>query len=245
MKTHGIHFSRAPIIEAIINLEVALPESAHDPVRSWGRLVGAEYSEANDLIEMTGEVRPAQEPQGSFKSATIGVMYRSKAVPQLFQSRINGFSFHRLAPYESWEPFRGEAKRLWNLYRSATGVHPVRRYDVRYINRLDIPAGQQLSEFFNTYPEVAKGLPQMLNGYLMRLEIPLDDFPGGVLVLQEYLVPSDKQGMVGVMLDNGFRFPVKEGISDEELWSLIESVREIKNRTFLDCLTSRMQEAIL
>jgi uncharacterized protein (TIGR04255 family) len=242
---HGLHFSRAPIIEAIINLEVALPESAHDPVRSLGSLVSPEYPEAKDVVEMTAEMRPGQEPQGSFKSATIGVMYRSTAVPQLFQSRINGFSFHRLAPYESWEPFRDEAKRLWNLYRSATGVHPVKQYAVRYINRLEIPAGQELSKFFQTYPEVAKGLPQTLSGYLMRLEMPLNDSPGGALVLQENLVPSDKQGMVGVLLDIEFRYPVKQGTSDEDLWSLIESVREVKNRTFVDCLTSRMQEMIL
>jgi uncharacterized protein (TIGR04255 family) len=116
---------------------------------------------------------------------------------------------------------------------------------VRYINRLEIPAGQELSKFFQTYPEVAKGLPQTLSGYLMRLEMPLNDSPGGALVLQENLVPSDKQGMVGVLLDIEFRYPVKQGTSDEDLWSLIESVREVKNRTFVDCLTSRMQEMIL
>jgi len=171
-------------------------------------------------------------------------MYQSKTVPQLFQARINGFSFHRLAPYESWEPFRDEAKRLWNLYRSLTGVHPIKLYSVRYINRLEIPAGQELSEFFQTYPEVSKGLPQILSGYLMRLEIPLGGISEGKLVLHEHLVQSDTKDTVSVMLDNEFQFPVGDGTGDADLWERIESVRELKNRTFVDCLTSRMQEMI-
>jgi uncharacterized protein (TIGR04255 family) len=123
-------------------------------------------------------------------------------------------------------------------------VHPIKLYSVRYINRLEIPAGQELSEFFQTYPEVSKGLPQILSGYLMRLEIPLGGISEGKLVLHEHLVQSDTKDMVSVMLDNEFQFPVGDGTEDADLWTRIESVRELKNRTFVDCLTSRMQEMI-
>ena len=50
---------------------------------------------------------------------------------QLVQARANGFTAHRLAPYEGWETFRHEARRLWDVYRQT--VRPkVARVAVRY-----------------------------------------------------------------------------------------------------------------
>jgi hypothetical protein len=50
---HGLHFSHAPIIEAIINIQVDLPETAHDRSKSLGELVTAEYPDRQDVFQMT------------------------------------------------------------------------------------------------------------------------------------------------------------------------------------------------
>ncbi|MCO6459644.1 MAG: TIGR04255 family protein [Pirellulaceae bacterium] len=75
------------------------------------------------------------------------------------QSRVNGFTFSRLAPYESWEPFRHEARRQWEVYRNRLNPQGVARIAVRCINRIDLPGDSvDLKEYFRTSPEIAPEL---------------------------------------------------------------------------------------
>ena len=46
----------------------------------------------------------------------------------------NGFVFSRLKPYEGWETFEAEAKRLWCIYRELAEPSEVQRLGVRFIN---------------------------------------------------------------------------------------------------------------
>ena len=41
-----------------------------------------------------------------------GYIFASSDERQIFQARLDGFSFSRLAPYDRWETFRDEARRL-------------------------------------------------------------------------------------------------------------------------------------
>src|SRR5262245_47703515 len=92
--------SRAPVTEAIIDFQVELPEE-----------VGL------------SELERCQDPAYPRKTALqgladhVGFLFATADEKQLFQARFDGFTMHRLAPYEGWEPFRDEARRLWNVYR--------------------------------------------------------------------------------------------------------------------------------
>jgi uncharacterized protein (TIGR04255 family) len=246
MPTTTIHFSRAPILEAIININVELPSEANSRLSLLGPAVRETYPVTRDIrqVTLTGEMKAGAFPATSASSMQMGFRFEAKAAPQSFQARVNGFSFHRLAPYESWEPFRSEARRMWNHYRAIMKPTGILGCSVRYINRLEVPLGRELSDFLSTYPQIAKGVPQSMTGFLMRADLLLEEFPGGTLVMQEHMIPSEKPGMTGIMLDNDFRVPVGESASDDAVWNLIESLRVVKNRVFVNCLTPEMQRQI-
>jgi uncharacterized protein (TIGR04255 family) len=247
LRSMALHFNKAPIIEAIINVGVPLaapPDEALAKIEALGPVVREEYPVKQTLFQttFTSELKP--EPGGTVTNVKAGLMFGSTVEPQRFQARVNGFSFHRLAPYQSWEPFRDEAKRLWAVYRKILGNAPIDACAVRYINRFTVPVGREISDFLRTYPEVAKELPQQMPSYLMRVELLLSDIPGGLLVLQQHMAPSDPPSSeMTVTLDNEFRLPAAAG-TDEGIWDLIESVRELKNKVFVNCLTAEMQERI-
>src|SRR5205807_10632047 len=93
----------------------------------------------------------------------VGFIYSSSDQKQVYQVRLDGFSFSRLAPYVSWEPFCREARRLWQLYRERLKPAAVTRLAVRYVNRLDIPGERiEIKDYLRTMPEIADGLPQTL-----------------------------------------------------------------------------------
>jgi uncharacterized protein (TIGR04255 family) len=44
-----------------------------------------------------------------------GFKFTSLNKQQILQAQIDGFTFSTLAPYDRWELFRDEARRLWEL----------------------------------------------------------------------------------------------------------------------------------
>jgi uncharacterized protein (TIGR04255 family) len=108
--------------------------------------------------------------------AQVGYDFPSGDGKQIFQARLDGFAFSRLAPYDCWESFRDEGRRLWEIYRTVAQPEVVTRIGVRYINRLDLPLQNlDFKHYLRTVPEVSPDLPQGLSGYFMQLRIPLED----------------------------------------------------------------------
>src|SRR6266487_3933496 len=119
MATLPLHFDNAPIREAIIGIQVHdLPNSIVEELGKLPQDVRDTYPKSTpmSLGRFIGEISP-QKTAASAHQNPLGLQFNSADSRQLFQARLNGFSFHRLAPYESWKPFRDEAFRLWGLYR--------------------------------------------------------------------------------------------------------------------------------
>ncbi len=239
-----VHFSKAPIVEAIINFNTRELASLTD-VDRMSAAVSTQYPKREELFELRAEVSSDKgSPRLTTGEKQTGYQFRGTDEGNVFQARTNGYSFHRLHPYDTWDTFRSEGRRLWDMYRRLVAQAPIQVITVRYINRLEFPSGSELSAYLRTFPEVGKDLPQELSTYIMRLDLVVRDIPNGLLVLQQTLTPSTKPDSSTVMLDLDFRAPVQESTRDDEAWELVESIRPIKNKVFLNCITEAMKERI-
>src|SRR6266446_7839039 len=171
------YYSKAPIKEAIIDLRVRpAKETDLALLEKFGPEERQRYPLRTDLKIAEGQMEIGERFSSSTSMHQIGFMFHSADGKQIFQPQLAGFRFTRLAPYESWEPFRDEARRLWNLYRQLTKPQAVDRMALRYINRLDLPNPiPELKVFLRTGPEISPDLPQMMDGYFMQLNIPQED----------------------------------------------------------------------
>jgi uncharacterized protein (TIGR04255 family) len=218
-------YSRSPITEAIIDFQVELPES----------------------VGLT-ELERCQDPAYPGKQAPTaalgpGIRFASGDEKQFFQVHLDGFTLYRLAPYQGWEPFRDEARRLWAIYRQT--VHPwkVTRLALRYVNRLDLPLAAELKDYLRTSPQVSPGLPQGVAGFYLQLTIPQPDLKS-TLLLREALGPPTAPGGVSVVLDIDL-FRSDDVPADEDgIWAFLESLRGRKNEVFEACITDRTREVI-
>ena len=160
------------------------------------------------------------------------------------QFRVNGFTFSRLAPYQTWEQLRNEAKIFWNSYRKAVGTLPVVRVGLRYVNQLDLPLPMRdLRDFIRLYPEISSDLTQQLAGFFLQVQIPQEDL-GAMLVLNETMVPPSGPNIASVVLDIDV---FKEGLkleSDDDVWGTLEALRLRKNLIFEGCITNNTRELI-
>ncbi|MEW6668328.1 MAG: TIGR04255 family protein [Thermodesulfobacteriota bacterium] len=239
-------FKNAPITEAVLEI-IADPQEGlqiEDLLHFPGH-VRDRYSRTAQKLEFKGGFKMGAEVSilpGEQKA--VGYLLHSDEDKKVIQSRMNGFAFSKLKPYENWEAFRSEARDLWCSYLEITKPKTISRISLRYINRIEIPMPMKdFSEYLLTNPQIAPGLPQTLCGLFMRLEIqePTLDATGVVVLAVDKAVVPDRLPLIfdidvmrkGSFVDN------LDGI-----WDDFENLRIFKNEIFFKSLTDRAKELI-
>ncbi len=236
-------YPKAPITEAIIDVRVTPVDGV--PVSELRNAhLGQEvaYPRVEALNVAVGHMEVGEQVSTTATTKQVGFWFRSADEKQLYQARLDGFSMNRLMPYESWDSFRAEARRLWDVYRSVANPESVIRIAVRYINRLDIPLPfRDFKDYLRTVPEVSADLPQGLTGYFMQLLLPQDDIKA-VAMLNEALIEPAVPNVASVVLDIDLFRTAELPTSDDGVWSLFEELHVRKNDIFEACITDQARE---
>lgn len=203
-----VHYSNAPITEAIIDLRIVPAQ-------------GFSVEDLTALREIVAERYPNQEEehvqyqQMSFVGTDLlqtggghqvnGFRFTSGDKRATFYARLDGFAFSIRAPYDRWESFRDEARGLWDLYCSVAMPEGVTRSAMRYINRIDIPnatAGVRLEDYLRTHPEISVDFPEdgVMRNFFMQAQIWQQDL-GCWLIVNEAPEPPPEEGTLSVRLD--------------------------------------------
>jgi len=243
------HYSRPPITEAILDLKVILPDGfsvekfleIHEHIRD--RFPTSQPIHVGSLVVQSG---PDIDIKVDANRQHSGFLFRSKDNLRVFQATLQGFTFNRLAPYDSWEAFSSDARSLWEIYKDICKPEFVTRAAVRYINQFNIPmkGSIDLQDYLRTVPEITPGIPQnILSFFFMQLQIPQDDL-NCMLIVNETLVPPTTPEFITVILDiDLFRQEVWQS-DDEEIWHFLEQLRERKNQVFRESITEKTEELI-
>jgi uncharacterized protein (TIGR04255 family) len=245
------YFSKAPIIEAIIDLRVTLPpEISLTQLSEIGDAIATRFPYRHDLVTNNFLFESGLEPSANASVQTNGLIFVHEDKQKVLEVSLSGFTFKMRSPYSRWETFQPEAQELWNLYCRICGPLNVVRVAVRYINRLDLPGTlQDFKEYLRVLPEVSDDLPQQgLSGYFMQLQVPqVDIAPDCLLILNEALVPPVVPNTIAVVLDLDLFCARPEqpwNIEDGSVWTLLEQLRIRKNQVFKASITHAMQELI-
>ncbi len=239
----AIQYENAPITEALIDIRVEAPQAL--TLQTLEGLHGAikdRYPGKKKRVYMEGRFSAGVEIGAAAKQTEMGFAFATENGRQIFQARRDGFTFSRLRPYGNWAELRDEARRLWSIYRESVAPRQITRVAVRYINQIDIPPqATDYKVYFRTVPEVSPELPQGLSGFIMQLQFPQEDF-GGSLILTETAVPLPSSGAVSVVLDLDVFKDHVEIASDDEVWDLLETLRNRKNEFFEGCITDEARK---
>jgi uncharacterized protein (TIGR04255 family) len=243
-------YKNAPIVEAVIEMLVTLPEGitlddlARVHVDEAKTYPGAQRRMALEAQLQVGEGEIAQQTA----QRQIGHMYTSADGRRIFQSRFDGFTFSQLAPYDNWEHFSSEAVRLWARYATVTKPSTVNRLGVRYINRLDIPTERfEITDYLRTHPELSPDLPQELSGYFFQVQLPLPHYDATVSIIST-AVPPDQRGHAALILDLDCFQQITLDCQDAEFGEKLEvglrTLRDAKNEVFEACITPTTRRMI-
>ena len=235
----------APIREAIVDLKIA-------PVIETAKLT--------PLLE---SLKPRFPTQEVLQQSTFGFQFgphemHSSRVDRgmhggrltsadgkyIVQLRVDGFTFSRLPPYETWERMRENAKPLWEEYIRHSGAEKVTRAAVRYINVMDLPLPiQDFNEYLAAPPQVPGSLPQEVSGFFSRVIIVHRELDVAAVVTQ--VLETSVENNVQVILDIDVFREARERdwpAGDPSVWEALEQMRDFKNRVFFESVTEKAAE---
>jgi len=239
------HYPKAPLTEAVIDIRVELPsEITLQELKKVQEGEEDHYPRREESLLVVGHMSMGSQVSASAQQTPNGYRFTSQDNRQIFQARTDGFTFNRLAPYETWESFRDEARRLWEIYRSIAKPKNINRLALRYINRLDLPLPlKDFKDYLRTTPEISPKMSQGLSGYFMQLQLPQPDLEA-MLVLNQTLIPPPGPNLVSVVMD--FDLFCKDNVpnDDQDIWKRFEILRTRKNEIFEACITNKTRRLI-
>jgi uncharacterized protein (TIGR04255 family) len=240
-------FKNAPITESLLDIQVLRsPSTDLSALELVQEKVLNRYPKRKDrkhweikAVELEGA-----EPSLSQSGETVGFIFfpGQERPDRALQARLDGFSFSKLRPYESWEPFRKEAMELWQIFAGVTQPVRVQRLGLRTINSLRLPLPfNDFKEYLLTGPDVAPGIPGGLSQFYMQLNVPQ---PGGEIAtiissLEAQQIDADS---VTVIFDIDVYIAEVFQPQADEIWQKFEVLRQIRNRIFFNSLTDKAKE---
>ncbi len=240
------HYNRAPITEALIDIRTEASQLRFEDLQALKRHLG-DYP--NEETRTLGEFRFqfGQEVQAASHQKPWALLFRNQGNNQVVQFRMDGITFSRLEPYETWERLSSEARRLWDIYRQAVGAQKIVRVAVRYINLFKLPGPSvEPEEYLNIFPQVSQKLPRELRDFgpfSMSLPMHQPDLEG-ILVINERNALQAEPDIVPIIVDFDLYVDNPPVSNEEELWAFFERLRERKNLYFEASITDKTRELI-
>jgi len=238
-----LRFPNAPIVEAIFNIEapgIFDYKGGEFADRARPLIDSVVFSSDKPLIEagitltadqMTGETQSESE------SKFMGMEFRSNERSQVMQFRCDGFSFHQLSPYTSYETVIREVEKYWPEYLKMGKPKATIRQGLRFINRIQLPENvgfEDLGDYAKITPTFALKDELEPQNLLSRVQLRDPDTKNEAFVTFALADSSAKRLElifdIDVASHQGFE------VNDPELWSSFAELRGLKNRLFVGSL---------
>jgi len=127
----------APIVEALIDIQVQLPESKRiDTLKEMYEELKKEFPKQKKRIRFSGslEVKEEQAKAGVYDNRIDGFMFLSENEKRVIQARLDGFTHNVHKPYKNWDVLRNDTKKYWEIYKQVAEPISIKRLALRYIN---------------------------------------------------------------------------------------------------------------
>ena len=237
------HLRNAPITEAVVDLRVKLPDDlSFEKLALVNDSIVSRYPKRKERRKYEGKVefRIGEPPkQTTVDKGPDGYIYTSEDDKQVVQFRLDGFTFSRLKPYETWENLRDEAHKLWQLYVKFSSPEFITRVALRYINNLNIPLPiKDFAEYLVAPPTVPAQLPQGVGSFLTRI-VTTEPKLGASAIVTQALEPLTQKDFAPIILDIDVFKTGQFDIEKRETWDILEGLHNLKNEIFFSSVSEK------
>lgn len=238
-------FANPPITEALIDLSVDPREDLTSAELDFYELIAKDYPQKKEMRSFESKMVATARGQVDASAKDMGINafhFISEDNTKRIQSKINGYTFNRLAPYDSWEEMVALAKPGWDIYIDQVQAQKVTRIATRYINVINIPhRNVAINDYFNMYPMLPDGLPPPISDFFFKITSNFIEIGATAIVTMASGKLSEKDSSP-VILDIDVFSTVNLRPTDNEIWTVLERFRGIKNEIFVTIVTDKTKE---
>jgi len=238
-------YLNAPIREAVFDIRVDKLEinDVHDLLQ-MKELITNDFPVKDIVHNITGmlEFSPFKPNETKTVNNLNGFIFISEDKTKQLQVRLDGLTFNVLKPYDNWETHFDLFIKVWNIYNDKFKPNQINRIASRFINRIEIPIPlNSFQDYFSNMPPIPKCLPQTITNFFMQIQVPCDNLRTAVITetiepLQEKILPF--------ILDIDVSQKVINDNSIENLVSIFNEIRILKNNIFENCITDKTRNLI-
>lgn len=245
------HLDNAPIVEAIIDFRVKLPQNFQvEKFLALKEKLKNIYPKTMEqkFMRTKVEVKDEKITSQDLQKSLEGYFFKSEDEKNIAQFRINGFTFNRLKPYTSWEEILPQVKDLWSLYIDIASPESITRVAVRYINHIEIskPDNIVFSDYLKVPPKVPDtpyNIPSTSSNFLTKIVI--NDL--AQLIEANFIQAFEidiKNNLPIIILDIDAFKKVDIAPDNNEIWNIFEQLHEMKNKIFFNSITDKTLEQL-
>lgn len=241
------HLNNAPIIEALIDIQVEPKEGLTIAAfqstlgdMDFGYYVKGPITRNRVGFKWSGDGR---KPETASSAEQLGLRLHSTDEKYVAQCRVHGFTLSRLPPYLDWSALVDEAERMWNMYRSRLSPVRVKRVATRYINNLRLPLehGASFQTYLRRFADVPEEVPQSMTSFFQSFHL-VDVATKSNVNLNIALESTPQTSEIPVILDIDAFLETDLDPGSEAIWDLLGQLRALKNRCFFGSLTDQALE---
>jgi len=240
------NYRKAPIVEAIFHIEAPSrsdlePDIFQSTIHKM--LDQNVFPEARTMHLIDFTVRASGEAGVTHtedRSRWGGASFTSLSGEEVIQFRKEGMSYHRLAPYSSFEEVFPQFQKYWGIYSELAKPLATIRQGLRFINRIQLPIGSTFSDlgkFARITPKFALSGEWEPMNMLSRVQLK-DPETGHVAMVSFSLGEPDSESPV-LLFDIDVSCGISFAVNDESIWEHFEQLRGLKNQLFTGCLTKK------
>ena len=232
----NINYSHPPITEAVIG--ITLDEAAgEEAIEKMQQSFAKEYPNYSHQVNHKFNLMVrADNGNASLSPPTGAIKIHKRASNDITESLViypDTYIFSQLAPYPGWEVYFERFKRDWKKLKRLMGFRTTKRIGVRFINRIDIPAGASDAtpdQYIKIYPKVPEVFGK-IGSYAVQYMHSIDDI-GCILRINSASIPSPLLDNVSYLVDLDISKESDVPQSDEDIFNLIDKIRVKKNVFF-------------
>jgi len=239
------HLAGAPIVEAVIHWRGRSEKEL--PREEWleqlkVKLPDYPIVQPQQELQLEAQLGPDGAAQAQ-RTRWLGFRLESADRRYIAQFTRNGFVFSRVAPYENWDSFAAEAKRLWKIHLELAGPAEIERLGVRFINRIVPVELDKLHEILMQPPESPAALGLPIGEFLHRNLLSVPGYPYRVNAIQTSQPPVPPEtDAIGLILDIDVFTTQTTELNAAVVDHQLAEMRWLKNKAFFSLLTKKTIE---
>ena len=234
------NLTNSPILEAVIHWEahsskpleqILLKEELTKRLPEYP-IIKPQYG-----IEARIGWTPDDTSQFSQRTQWDGFRLEDSPTNYVAQFTHTGIAFSRVKSYESWENFKTEALRVWDVFVELAEPKTIRRLGVRFINRILLKQDESISTYLTSEPYRLSGLEISPKSFFYQDTYLVSNYPYQINLVRTIQPEQSGAGSEKALIVDIDVFTNEVSSIRENLNQQLAEMRWLKNKIFFSNIT--------